>query len=384
MKGKRLGCVFEHHGGWAFKVGIGKDPLTGRYRYHREYGFPSKRAAEERMAEVVAQRKSGAYVEPARITLGEYLDRWLASVKPNLSPRTWEGYESNLRLHVKPYLGNVLLPKLQPLALKELYGRLLEKGLAPKTVQYVHQTLHVALEEALRMGMVGRNVADAVQPPRVERKEMRTLDEWQAARLLSGIDDLRLKVPVALALGCGLRRGEICGLRWQDTDLDAGCLYLVQTVQRLKGQGLTARPTKTHRSRRPVTLPPGVIDILKAWRKQQVQERLLAGPVWEETGLVLTTERGTPVDGNWITKHFARKLKELGLPHIRFHDLRHSHATVLLKKGVHPKVVQERLGHSAIGVTLDVYSHVLPAMQREAALAIDSVFQAANNGGRRA
>lgn len=382
MKGKRLGCVFQHHGAWAFKVGVGKDG-EGKYRYHREYGFPSRKAAEERMAEVVAKLKGGAYVEPVKMTLGEYLDRWLSLAKNNVTPKTLDGYELNVRLHIKPYLGAIPLHKLQPLHLQDLYTKLLEKGLSRRSVEYVHRNLHAALQGALRMGLVGRNVCDAVKPPKVERKEMLVLDEEEASRLVSGIEDLRLKAAVALAVGCGLRRGEICGLRWQDVDLDAGCIHVVQTVQRIDGQGLVTLPTKTHRSRRLVTLPPGLVAILKAWRKQQMQERLMAGPAWEETGFVLTTERGAPVDGNWITKNFSRKLKELGLPHIRFHDLRHSHATALLKKGVHPKVVQERLGHSAIGVTMDTYSHVLPGMQKEAAQAIDSIFvRASRNGGQ--
>ncbi|MGB9866589.1 MAG: tyrosine-type recombinase/integrase [Bacillota bacterium] len=371
------GSVYRRGDTWAVLVDVGQDPATGRRKRHYKGGFKTKREAEAYKAQVLVELQRGAFVEPAKITVAEYAERWLASVKPNLAPRTWQGYELNLRKHVLPFIGQAELSKLQPLALQGIYSTLLERGLAPRTVLYVHRTLHRMLEMAVKWGLVGRNVADAVEPPKQQRKEPQVLDEEQAGRLMAGISDLRLLVPVAIALGTGLRRGEVLGLKWQDVDLEAHCIHILQTVQRLPGEGIVTLPTKTNKSRRTVIISPGLVDILRAWRKQQLQERLAAGPLWRDTGFVCTAPDGGPLDPDWLTKAFARTVRALGLPPVRFHDLRHSQATYLLKRGVHPKVVQERLGHSSITVTMDIYSHVLPTMQKEAARAVDPIFSRA-------
>lgn len=376
---RRQGCVYKHGRGYAIKLELPPDPLApGKRRYHREFGFPTKKEAEGRLAEVVAQLRAGTYVRPTKRTLAEYAEEWLQGIKPNLSPRTWEGYAHNLRKHILPYLGRVELTALEPLAVKKLYAHLLEQELAPKTVLYVHQTLHAALQEALRMGMVGRNVCDAVRPPKVERKEMVVLTEQQGQALLAGITDLRLLVPVALALGCGLRRGEVLGLRWQDVDLEAGRIQVVQTIQRLDGQGMVTLPPKTHGSRRSVDLPAGLVEILRAWRDRQAVERIMAGSFWKESGLVCTSPTGAPLDPAWVSRTFAHTVRALELPPVRFHDLRHSCASILLARGVHPKIVSELLGHASVKITLDTYSHVVPGLKKEAARHLDGIFRAAS------
>lgn len=382
---RRQGCVYKHGRGFAIKVELPPDPLApGKRRYHYEAGFPSKKEAEGRLAEVVAQLRAGTYVRPAKLILAEYAEEWLQGNKANLSPRTWEGYAHNFRRHILPYLGRVKLTALEPLAVKKLYAHLLEQGLAPKTVLYVHQTLHAALQEALRMGLVGRNVCDAVRPPKLERKEMVVLTEDQGQALIAHIEDLRLKVPVALALGCGLRRGEVLGLRWQDVDLKAGRIQVLQTIQRLDGQGMVTLPPKTRGSRRSVGIPDGLPDLLRRWRKQQAQERLAAGPLWKDSGLVCTSPTGGPLDPAWVSRAFAHTVRALGLPPVRFHDLRHSFATILLVKGVHPKVVSEALGHASVKITLDTYSHVVPGLKEEAARHLSSIFRGASVEGGRA
>ncbi|HHY93821.1 MAG TPA: site-specific integrase, partial [Firmicutes bacterium] len=279
------GCIYRRGSVYWVKIELDPDPLTGERRYHYKGGFTTKKEADAYRVQALSELQHGSFTAPAKLTLREYAARWLEAVKSNLEFNSWQAYEMNLRVRILPYLGNVELSKLQPLALQELYARLLKQGLSPRSVLYVHRTLHRMLEMAVKWGMVGRNVADAVEPPKQERKEMRVLDEDQAGVLLDGISDLRLKAAVALALGCGLRRSEICGLRWEDVDLGTGRLYLTQTVKRVKGEGLKARPTKTHRSRRPVDMPSGVVAVLKAWRRQQAAEKLAAGPLWEESGL---------------------------------------------------------------------------------------------------
>lgn len=374
---RRQGCIIKRGGTYSVVIDLGKDPGTGRRKRKWQSGFRTKREAESYLAEALAQLSRGTYVEPARMTVAEFLAKWLDHAAPKLAPRTLEGYRLNVNRHIVPHIGQLELSKLRPLHVQEMYDQLLAQGLAPKTVLYVHRVLHRALEVAVKWQLVGRNVCDAVEAPRAEAEERPTLAPEQAQALLAGITDLRLLVPVTLALSTGMRRGEICGLRWQDVDLEAGRAYVVQTVQRLKGQGLTTLPTKTRGSRRAVDLPEAAVAVLKAWRKRQLEERLAAGPFWQETGFVCTAPDGRPLDPGWITHAFGKAVRALGLPPVTFHDLRHTHASLLLKLGVPAKVIQQRLGHSSIGTTMNIYVHADQDLQKEAALKIDGLLRAA-------
>lgn len=364
---------------WAVVVDLPRGP-DGKRRQKWVSVRGTKKDAERVLRGLLTELDKGAYVEPQKLTVGEFMERWLRDcARGRVSPGTFETYQVMAREHIiGGPIGRIPLAELRPLHIQELYAAMLERGLSPSTVNYVHILLRQALGHAVRWQMLARNPAEAVDAPRRERKEMRALDAAQVQALVRGIKDLRLLVPVVLAVGCGLRRSEITGLRWEDVDFQGGRLHISQTVQRLAGKGLVPLPTKTHRSRRAVALPAAVAAILKAWRKQQAQERLAAGPAWRETGLVCTAPGGGPLEPDWITKQFRKAAGELGLPPVRFHDLRHTHATLLLKANVHPKVVSERMGHAQVGVTLDVYSHVLPGMQEEAALAIDQILRAAS------
>jgi integrase len=240
--------------------------------------------------------------------------------------------------------------------------------------------LREALQQAVRWKLLVRNPADAVEPPKVERREMQVLDEHQTKRLLAAVGGTRLYIPVLLAVTTGLRRGEILALRWQDIDLDQGTLAVRRSLEQTRGGNRFKEP-KTKKARRVVALPALTTEALRKHKVEQAKARLLIGADYADEGLVCARRHGTPLDPAETTAGFAALIKKADLPKIRFHDLRHSHATQLLRQLVHPKVVSERLGHSTIGITLDVYSHVLPGMQEEAARRIDRALREAGVGG---
>lgn len=288
-------------------------------------------------------------------------------------------YETIVRRHIVPALGKLPLQKLQPMHLQSLYSQKLQGGradgkpggLSPRTVRYIHSVIFEALKHAVKWQIVPRNVAEAVEPPRPARQEMQVLTEDQVRKFLATVQDDRFYAAYLLAITTGMRRGEILGLRWQDVDLKQGVVSINQILVRTSSHGLVFQAPKTDRSRRTIAISPTVVQALRQQKKRQAEEKLIFGPDYTDTGLVFTMPEGHCVEPRNLTRQFELRLKKAGLPRVRFHDLRHTHATLLLQKEVHPKVVAERLGHSNINITLDTYSHVIPGMQREAARKID-------------
>jgi len=239
-------------------------------------------------------------------------------------------------------------------------------------VAHLHAVLHRALEQAAQWGLTPRNVAKLVTPPRPARREMATLSPEQARASLEAAEGDRLEALYVLALSTGMRQGELLALRWRDVDLEGGTLQVRATLQRTRDGFQFAEP-KTARSRRQVALTKPAVEALRRHRSRQLEERLQMGAAWEDNDLVFANEVGRPIEaGNLIRRSFHPLLDRAGLQHIRFHDLRHTAATLALGKGVHPKIVAEMLGHSQIAVTLDLYSHVTPTMQRQAAEALEA------------
>ena len=247
-------------------------------------------------------------------------------------------------------------------------------GLSAQTVLHFHRLIHRALGQAVRWQLLARNPAEAVEPPRPQRTEMRVLEDAQIALLLKSLEGSRLHAPVLLAVSTGLRRGELLGLRWSDVDLERACLTVRCSIEQTKN-GIRFKTPKTERSRRAVALPSFTVDMLRAHKREQTEARLKLGPAYQNDDLILPREDGLPWPPDSFSTAFAAFIRRSRLPHVRFHDLRHSHATQLLKQGVHPKIVSERLGHSKVGITLDTYSHVLPSMQEDAARKIDAALR---------
>lgn len=353
---------------WVIAIERGRDPITGRRLRDMHSFHGTRREADRERTRLLHALAVGTYAEPSKETLGEYLQRWLRDhARHAVAPQTFERYEQISRLHLQPMLGAHRLTELRPKHIAEAEAAWRDSGLSPRTCVHHHRVLHDALEQAVRWQLLQSNPAHAIKPPRAEQREMKVLDVEQASALLEALRGSQLEAPIVTALFGGLRVGELLGMRWQDLNLSAAQLSIQQTAQRATGAGVVFRPPKTHRSRRAITLPAVTVDVLRQQRARQLEQRLQAGPAWHQTDLVFTDALGRPIDENGLRRAFYEVLAGAGLPRIRLHDLRHTMATLMLAQGEHPKVVSERLGHATVGITLDLYSHVLPGLQAAAA-----------------
>ncbi|MCE5255000.1 MAG: site-specific integrase [Actinomycetia bacterium] len=354
----------------------GRDPVTGQRRREWYPGFKSKKEAEQARTRLLNDLDNGRYVEPTKLTLKELLDEWLEVTSTAVRASTHQSYEANVRLHIVPAIGGMRVQDLTPTHLNSLYKRLLvhgradgKGGLRPKTVRNIHICLHRALTYAVRTNLVVRNVASNASPPRqpgFTGKEMRTWSAEQLREFLMSVSQHRYFAAYLLAATTGMRRGEVLGLTWDDVDLDARTVSVRQTLLSINYKVQLSEP-KTQRSKRCIALDAYTVAVLKEHRARQEKEHSPGAGQHQGNGFVFTTEEGLPVQPDNFSKLFDTAVKKSGLPRIRFHDLRHTAATLALREGIHPKVVSERLGHSTVSLTLDLYSHAIPALQQEAA-----------------
>jgi integrase len=393
--------VYKRGRSYVVVVPFGKTP-EGKYRQKWFSGFKTVTEAKAYRARILNLQEQGGRVESTRLTVAEYLDTWVESHAPHLSPVTLESYHSVIRAHLKPSLGSIRLKQLGPEPIREYMtaklagkkddqGTWEQKPLSTTTVRYHLTVLREAIQQAVRDGLLMRNWVDNVTRPKRQRTEMTVLDEEQIRLFLAEAKRSSKHYTLYLAaVLTGMREGELLGLRWRDVDLTLGVASVQQTLYRLYGKDvkdkLLFKEPKTQKARRTVDLPPVLVEALRALREEQVALQREFGPAYQDHDLIFCQPDGKPAHGQNITRHDFRRVLALkglrsellatgvpeealpkGLPRIRFHDLRHSHATLLLQQGVHPKVVQERLGHSTIAMTLDTYSHSVPGMQRRAA-----------------
>jgi integrase len=361
------GSIYQRKDGrWSASVSVGN--------LKRKHFLGHSRAeVAAKMNTALKTQQDGLPVRFERQRFDAYIKGWLADVRGALKPRTWTRYEQLMRVHATPVLGKLALEKITPQNLQRLYGALEQAGSGAGTVRQLHAVLHKAFKQATLWNLVPRNVADAVTAPRPKRQEMKTLSPEQARILLLAAEGDRHEALFVLALSTGMRQGELLGLRWQDVDLDGGSLRIQSSMQRTKDGFVLAQP-KTNKSRRQILLTEQGKFTLRRHRVDQAARRLLIGAAWKDMNLVFTNEVGGPVEASHLLRHcFYPLLLRASLPKIRFHDLRHTAATLLLGQGIHPKIVSEMLGHSNIYITLDLYSHVTPTMQREAATAMEAI-----------
>jgi integrase len=372
-RGHNEGSIYKRgdDGRWAATVTLGYE---GGKRKRKTFYGDTRREVQEQLTKALRDIQQGLPIADGRQTVGDFLQRWLEeSVKGKREPKTYASYAQLIRLHLSPDLGRIVLAKLSPQDVQEFINRKQAAGLSPRTVQYLHAVLRAALNRALKWGIIPRNVATLVDVPNVRRKPTRFLPPEEAKRFLDSIRGDRLEALYAVALAIGLREGEALGLRWKDINLETGVLTVQVELQRVDGK-LQLKILKTEHSRRSISLPQFAIAALRAHRARQLEERLQAGELWADHGLVFTTVLGKPLDSRNVVRRFKRALQQADLPDQRFYDLRHTCASLLLVQGVHPRVVMEILGHSQISLTMNTYSHVAPQLQGEAAQRMDALF----------
>ena len=369
------GHVRQHGKGWVVVVTTDKrHPTTGKQIRKWHSGYRNKSDAERARTEILASIDDQQYVEPGGGTLAAYLvKRWLPAIEPTVRPNTHRLYSTIVNAYIVPNLGAIRLQDLTPADILAMYGALSanggrsDKGLSAKSVRNVHTTLRKALGDAVEWGLLVRNPATSAKPPQHRRPKPRTWTAAELGRFLEHVRGDRLDAAFLLAATTGLRRSELLGLPWEAVDLDGGVLSVYQTLVLVGSTPQITADTKTNESRRQVALDGRTVAALREHRRCQLEERIAWAGAYQDHGLVFAREDGTPVRPDWLTRRFARLTADLELPVIGLHGLRHSHASLALIAGVHPKTVADRLGHSSITTTLDLYSHLIPALQPEAA-----------------
>jgi integrase len=373
---------------WTIVIELGRDPETGkRKRIYRSFRG-NKREAEIEMAKLISEYDKGLLLD-TKITFGEYLQKWLEDYcKVRLSPNTYRRYSQILNLRVIPKLGAIPLEKLRPLHLQTFYKELIEgprldgkKGpLSQASLVYHHRVIHKALDTAVKQQLIPYNIADSVELPKNQKElityypddeidntqAVKVLDEQQVNYMLEKARETPYYALLFLAVRTGMRRGELLALRWTDIDERQKIIKVRQTIGYTPEKGIFFKAPKTKNSRRNIDVSEDAIKVLKNHRKQQHEKKLLLGPNYNDYDLVFCQDNGLPMHPDTISSWFPEFLERIGLPRLNFHCLRHTHASLLLKAGVDVKIISERLGHSSVRITYDIYSHLMPGMQRTA------------------
>ncbi len=366
--------VKRYKNSYTIVLNMGKDPQTSKRKQQWVTIKGTKKDAEKRLSELLHQLDTGNFMKPSKTTLQEYLEKWLLDyATSNLSPRGFERYAGIIRKHLIPDMGNIILTQLRPEHLQKHYTARLNQGLSARTVRYHHAVIHRALQTAVKWGLISRNVADDVDVPRIHRTEMQTWDEDDVTRFLAVAKDSPYYVLFYTALFTGMRRSELLALRWQDIDFIFSQIYVTRSLHHLKDGSYIFTEPKSARSRRTIALSPSAILTLKGHKEKQSLERDMLGIPLKNDGLVFSNIEGNPLRPNTVTRAWTMLSARAGVKVIRLHDARHTHASLMLKQGIHPKIVQERLGHASIQMTLDTYSHVAPGLQETAATRFDDM-----------
>lgn len=359
-------------GRWEARYTVGRDPGTGKQVQRSVYGSTQKEV-RQKLAQAVAAIDSGTYTDPSRLTVGQWLDIWQRDYLGGVKPFTVLNYSQHIKNHIKPALGVVKLEALNAYTIQGFYNSLGKPqgdkpGLSAKTVKCIHGVFHKALSQAVKVGYLRFNPADACELPRIERKEIKPLDNEEIAAFMKAIHGHRFEAIYLVTLFTGLRRGEVCGLTWDCIDLDLGTILVNKQLQSVPGQPGEFRLVSSKNGKgRTITAAPFVMDVLRRHKVQQAEMRLKAGPLWQDNDFVFCNEIGERLSPNTVYHNFKRIAASIGLPEARLHDLRHSYAVAALRAGDDIKTVQGNLGHHTASFTLDTYGHVTEEMKRASA-----------------
>ncbi|TKH33765.1 tyrosine-type recombinase/integrase [Bacillus cereus] len=363
-KDKRTGKYF-------YIVDIGIDPLTGKRKQKKKRGFITKKEAENALTKLLSEVHTGTYVEPSKLLYGEYLENWFNTKKHSVGIQTAKVLKGYLNSRIIPSLGNIKLAKLTSLHMQNYVNSLRNEGLKRGTIEKIIKIIRNSLEHAIDLELISKNVAVKTKLPKADKEELTVWNEQEVQLFLKVTQDSRYSIVFHMALVTGMRQGELLGVRWKDVDLEKGHLIISQTLSHDGKTFLLGGKTKS--SLRKILLPASTVAKLKKHRAVVLKEKLSQGEEYQDNDLVMCTPSGMPINPANIRRSLNALIKKAAVPKIRFHDLRHTHATLLLAKGVNVKVISERLGHSNIKITLDTYSHVLPTMQEHAVNKIEEI-----------
>ena len=353
---------------WQIIIELGEDPTTGERLRDYKTVRGNKKDAEAILHQKLQELSTGLVVEETKMTVKQHLEIWYENyVVPNLQPTTIDGYKVNITKHINPYIGAIPIQSLKPQHVENLYKTLLDKGLSAKSIVYVHRNLRQALQSAVTKLQLNRNVCDLVRTPKQTKFKPNVLEENEIIMLLQAVKDTRLEIPVTISTMIGLRRGEVLGLKWSDIDFERKNVSIKHNLTSSKFAGLRISQPKTSSGIRTIDLPDGLIDLLLMHYSAQLGDIAVLGDAYQKNDLVCCNRNGTMLNPNTISKAFLEFLRKNNLKEIRFHDLRHSNATLMLKYKVPIKVASQRLGHSSVKITMDTYTHVLDEMDRDAA-----------------
>ena len=340
---------------------------------HNETIKGNRKRAEAILTQHRVAMEGGTFTGKKNLTVGLYLQGWLDTYAvPNCSAKTVQAYRQTINRYTVD-IAHLQLQKLEATDIQPIYADMSKQKLSNNTIDSLHKVLHIALNTAVKQGVLKRNVMAAVIAPKVVSKQVEVWDPETRSKAIEVLKDSRFGDFYLLALLTGMRKGELAGLKWANVDLGRGRLQVVNTLQRISGRGLVLGVPKTERSRRSIALSDAAVGLLHEVRGKQTIQKAEIADAWTQSGFVLTHPDGMPLDSEVVSKAFTKLVKEAGFPDLTMHGLRHTHATILLEQGVNPKVVSERLGHASVATTMDIYSHVLPDMQEKAAQAIDTV-----------
>jgi integrase len=365
-RGNSEGSIYKRpNGTWSAQV-----TLQGR-RLSRT--FNTQRDCQDWLKKIRCQIDDGMTLASTKIGLGEFLTAWLTSTKTSKGRSTWRHYEQLIRMYIIPNLGEIKVRDLRPENIQAFYNRLFDGEVGVYTIRKIHITLHSALQQAVRTGVIGRNPASFVQSPKEPATEMSILNESQVSQLLIAAQGSRLEAVVHLAVISGMRQMELLGLKWNDLDWIKQTLKIERQLLKPEGEGVKFSSPKTRYGKRSIVLGVKTIETLRKHYEQQQAEQCKAGTAWKEYGLIFTTQNGTPIHPRNLLRDYKKLLHSAGLPPIRFHDLRHTAASILLNQGVPVITVSRRLGHAKASITLDIYGHLISTAQTEVAEMIDDL-----------
>lgn len=372
MRGN-ITLVSKEKKSWKIRVELPKDTITGKRKQKCYTFYGDRKGADKFLTEKLRELDTGILIDTKKMKFGEYLDYWKEKTFNNLEITTKEGYIQKIDKHIKPYLANILLENLKPLHLQNFYDEKLKNGkldgkggLSARTVLALHRIIHSALQQAVKWQLVIRNVAEAVEPPKAKKYKVSFLTDKQTEELIAKAKNTDIYIPIMIAIYTGARRGEILGLNWNNVDLEKGIIKIVDNLCATKN-GLIIKQPKTNSGIRTIAISKSLVKILKNHKINQMKNKIRLGESYKENNMVCCYEDGHLFNPKRFSAKFNELLQANNLPMVRFHDLRHSHASLLVKMGVQPKEISSRLGHSNIGITMDLYSHLYEEADKEVA-----------------